>query len=152
TYDANCLEEVCGSCAMRINGRARMACSALVPSAGVTMDERIRNLMRERGHEHLLLTVDDAELEEKLLEVTRKLWQERGAVREGMGRTVVRNLKLMARMGVYFEQHVQQRYPDFPVRHGIYGWEDYLPPLSPTLRKLVETYEDSETQRHRVAN
>ena len=32
TYDSNCLEEVCGSCAMLINGRARMACSALVDS------------------------------------------------------------------------------------------------------------------------
>lgn len=30
SYDSNCLEEVCGSCAMVINGRARMACSALV--------------------------------------------------------------------------------------------------------------------------
>src|SRR5271169_5520893 len=30
TYDSNCLEEICGSCAMVINGRARMACSALV--------------------------------------------------------------------------------------------------------------------------
>src|SRR6201997_5794984 len=30
TYDSNCLEEVCGSCAMLINGRARMACSALL--------------------------------------------------------------------------------------------------------------------------
>jgi succinate dehydrogenase / fumarate reductase iron-sulfur subunit len=30
TYDCSCLEEICGSCAMRINGRARMACSALV--------------------------------------------------------------------------------------------------------------------------
>ncbi len=30
TYDSCCLEEICGSCAMRINGRARMACSALV--------------------------------------------------------------------------------------------------------------------------
>ena len=30
TYNSNCLEEVCGSCAMLINGRARMACSALV--------------------------------------------------------------------------------------------------------------------------
>src|SRR6059058_1645808 len=30
TYDSNCLEEVCGSCAMLINGKARMACSALV--------------------------------------------------------------------------------------------------------------------------
>ena len=30
TYDSNCLEEVCGSCAMRINGRSQMACSALI--------------------------------------------------------------------------------------------------------------------------
>src|SRR5207249_2510697 len=30
TYESNCLEEVCGSCAMLINGKARMACSALV--------------------------------------------------------------------------------------------------------------------------
>lgn len=29
-YDSNCLEEVCGSCAMLINGKARMACSALI--------------------------------------------------------------------------------------------------------------------------
>ena len=39
-----------------------------VASAGVTMDERIRNLMRERGHQHLLLTVDDPDLEPKLLQ------------------------------------------------------------------------------------
>jgi succinate dehydrogenase / fumarate reductase iron-sulfur subunit len=29
-YDANCLEEVCGSCTMVINGRVRQACSTLV--------------------------------------------------------------------------------------------------------------------------
>ncbi len=29
-YDANCLEEVCGACTMRINGRVRQACTALV--------------------------------------------------------------------------------------------------------------------------
>jgi succinate dehydrogenase / fumarate reductase iron-sulfur subunit len=30
TYESNCLEEVCGSCAMLVNAKARMACSALV--------------------------------------------------------------------------------------------------------------------------
>src|SRR5712675_3204031 len=30
TYDSNCLEEICGSCAMLINGKAAMACSALI--------------------------------------------------------------------------------------------------------------------------
>src|SRR5579864_2708617 len=29
-YDSGCLEEVCGACTMRINGRARQACSTLV--------------------------------------------------------------------------------------------------------------------------
>jgi succinate dehydrogenase / fumarate reductase, iron-sulfur subunit len=38
TYDSNCLEEVCGSCAMLINGRTRMACSALVDK----LDQPIR--------------------------------------------------------------------------------------------------------------
>jgi succinate dehydrogenase / fumarate reductase iron-sulfur subunit len=38
SYDSNCLEEVCGSCAMLINGKARMACSALVDQ----LDQPIR--------------------------------------------------------------------------------------------------------------
>ena len=29
-WDCNCLEEVCGSCTMRVNGRVRQACTALV--------------------------------------------------------------------------------------------------------------------------
>jgi polysaccharide pyruvyl transferase WcaK-like protein len=118
------------------------AMPALVPSAGVTMDERIRNLMHERGHQDLLLTVDDPELEDKLGSVLRKISKEGEFIRDGIGRTVARNLKLMARMGVYFEEHVQRRYPEFPVRKGVLSWEDYLPPLSARLSKLVETYGD----------
>jgi polysaccharide pyruvyl transferase WcaK-like protein len=114
---------------------------ALVASAGVTMDERIRNLMRERGHEHLSLEVDDASLEDKLFEVMRTLEREHESVRDGIGRTVAKNLKVMARMGVYFEQHLQKRYPEFPIRNGVHGWEDYLPPLSSTLNRLVEEYD-----------
>ncbi len=30
TWDSGCLEEVCGSCTMNINGRVRQACSALI--------------------------------------------------------------------------------------------------------------------------
>lgn len=29
-WESNCLEEVCGACSMKINGRARQACSALI--------------------------------------------------------------------------------------------------------------------------
>jgi hypothetical protein len=111
-----------------------------VPSAGITMDERIRNLMNERGHQDLFLTVDDPELEPKLLVILNKLKQDGEKIADGIGRTVVKNLKTMARMGVYFEEEVQRRYPDFAVRGGTYTWEEYLPPLSPTLRNLVEAY------------
>jgi len=110
----------------------------LVPSAGITMDERIRNLMRERGHDHLLLEVDDPDLETRLIEIMEKLRTERDAIRDSLARTVVNNLKTMARMGVYLEENVQRRYPDFPLRTGKLSWEDYLPPLSPTLCGLAE--------------
>jgi polysaccharide pyruvyl transferase WcaK-like protein len=113
---------------------------ALVPSAGVTMDERIRNLMRERGHEDLLMNVDDPDLESKLLVAMDRLCKEREAIAAGIGRTVVKNLKVMARMGVYFEEEVQRRYPEFPTRKGEWGWEDYLPPMSNGLKQLVEAF------------
>jgi hypothetical protein len=104
------------------------------------MDERIRNLLRERGHEHLLLTVDDPDLEAKLFTVLERLAADADAVRDGIAHSVVRNLKTMARMGVFLEHAVQERYPEFPVRSGVHGWEEYLPPLSPNLNRLLETY------------
>lgn len=104
------------------------------------MDERIRNLMHERGHQDLLLTVDDPELEPKLLVILDKLRRESETIADGIGRTVVKNLKVMARMGVYFQEELQRRYPDFPVRTGTYGWEEYLPPLSPILHQLAGAY------------
>jgi polysaccharide pyruvyl transferase WcaK-like protein len=109
----------------------------LVPSAGVTMDERIRNLMHERGHDPLLLTVEESDLEAKMLDVLERLRADADRVRDGIARTVVRNLKLMARMGEFFERAVHQRYPEFPIRTGILSWEDYLPGLSRNLRQLV---------------
>src|SRR6266478_3687508 len=54
TYDSNCLEEVCGSCAMLINGKARMACSArqVLPShqagAVVEISAGARSLRRSQ--------------------------------------------------------------------------------------------------------
>ena len=61
-------------------------------------------------------------------------------IADGIARTVVRNLKLMARMGVYFEEEVQRRYPEFPTRRGEWSWEDYLPPMSSGLHSLAEAY------------
>lgn len=57
-YDACCLEEVCGACSMRINGRVRQACSALVENLlqeqpeitlePMTKFPRVRDLLVDR--------------------------------------------------------------------------------------------------------
>jgi len=142
-YNMYQLVSILRSCSMMASSRYHgiVTCMpALVPSAGITMDERIRNLMRERGHHDLLMNVDDPDLEAKLGAALDKLTAEADRVADGIARTVVKNRKLMARMGVYFEEEVQRRYPNFPTRDGEHGWEEYLPPLAPNLRRLVENY------------
>ena len=91
----------------------------------------------------LVLTVDDAELEPKLLQIMETLVAEQDAVRDAIGRTVVRNLKMMARMGVLLEDAVRRQYPEFPLRSGVLSWEDYLPPLDENLLQLAERYDAS---------
>jgi polysaccharide pyruvyl transferase WcaK-like protein len=125
----------------------------LVPSAGITMDERIRNLMRERGHQDLLMNVDDPDLEPLLLAALERLYTEGESVAAGIGKTVVKNLKLMARMGIHFEEEVQRRYPEFPTRAGEWSWEHYLPPMHPGLKELLERFESpAETRDSAVAS
>jgi succinate dehydrogenase / fumarate reductase iron-sulfur subunit len=58
-YDSGCLEEVCGSCAMVINGKVRPSCSALVdkvvgPDNTITLEPMskfpvVRDLVVDRG-------------------------------------------------------------------------------------------------------
>jgi len=145
-YDMFQLVSILRNCSLMVSSRYHgiVTCMpSLVASAGVTMDERIRNLMVERGHQHLLLSVEDPELEPKLLKTMETLYTEADAVRDGVARTVVRNLKVMARMGTFLEDAVRRQYPEFPLRSGVLSWEDYLPPLSPNLRSLVEKYDSA---------
>ena len=113
----------------------------LVPSAGITMDERIRNLMNERGHADLLMNVDDPDLADRLLSALNTLYTDGERIAHGIGETVVKNLKVMARMGVYFEEELQRRYPEFETRQGEWNWQDYLPPMNAGLRELIDRVE-----------
>ena len=145
-YDMFQLVSILRACTYMVSSRYHgiVTCMpAQVVSAGVTMDERIRNLMRERGHQHLLLTVDDPNLEPKLLQVMESLVTEASAIRDSVGKTVVTNLKSMARMAIFLEDEVRRTYPEFPLRKGVLSWEDNLPPLNETLRNLVDQYDHS---------
>lgn len=143
-YDMYQLVSILRECHLMASSRYHAIVTSMpagVASLGITMDERIRNLMRQRGQQHLLLDVDDEALEDKLFTTLKRLYCERECVRDGIGRTVAKNLQLMARMGMYFERTVAQRYPEFPFREVQLSWEEYLPSLSPNLRKLLETYD-----------
>ena len=142
-YNMYQLVSILRACRMMVSSRYHgivTSMPALVASAGITMDERIRNLMNERSHQELLMNVDDPDLEARTLAALEILARDGERIADGIARTVVRNLKMMARMGVYFEEEVRRRYPEFPTRKGEWGWEDYLPPMSGGLHKLIETY------------
>jgi len=145
-YDMFELVSILRACTYMVSSRYHGIVTCMpagVVSAGVTMDERIRNLMRERGHQHLLLNVDEPDLGPKLLEVMEKLVVEADSIRDSIGRTVVSNLKAMSRMAIFFEDELRKTYPEFPLRKGVLSWEDNLPPFSDNLRKLVEQYDSS---------
>jgi polysaccharide pyruvyl transferase WcaK-like protein len=147
-YDMFQLVSILRACTYMVSSRYHGIVTCMpagVVSAGVTMDERIRNLMRERCHQHLQLTVDDPDLGPKLLEVMERLVQEAETIRDSIGRTVVSNLKAMARMATFLEDEMRKTYPEFPLRRGVLSWEDNLPPLSKELIDLVEQYDTSAT-------
>jgi len=112
----------------------------LVPSAGVTMDERIRNLMTERGHEDLLMTVDDDHLADKLLFALNRLLKDGEAISHRIGEVLPRQLRLMGQMGIDLVDEIARVYPEFPLKNLPRSWEHYLPPLSKHVTSLLEKY------------
>jgi polysaccharide pyruvyl transferase WcaK-like protein len=145
-YDMFQLVSILRMCTYMVSSRYHGIVTCMpagVVSAGVTMDERIRNLMRERGHQDLLLTVDDPDLGPQLIDVMERLVSNADAIRDSIGKTVVHNLKGMARMAVFLEDELRRTYPEFPLRSGVLSWEDNLPPLSENLRELVEAHDST---------
>ncbi len=141
-YDMYQLVSILRACDRMVSSRYHAIVTSMpagVPSSGITMDERIRNLLRERCHDHLLLDVEDSDLEDKLHIVLETLDRESELIQAAIARTVTRNLQLMARMGTYLEERVARQYPEFPIRSGSRSWEEYLPPLGPGIQSVLET-------------
>lgn len=111
--------------------------SAGVPALGVTMDERIANLLAERGQEDLVLRVDDPDLGAQVSDGLTRLEAEHGRRAAEARASLPRQLEAMGRMGMALEAHVRERYPALPSRHEGRDWRAYLPPLSPALEALA---------------
>ena len=112
----------------------------LVASGGITMDERIRNLMTDRGHQDLCLECDDPALEERTLQMMRTLDHEGERIRGEIARTLPGQLKLMGQMGIDFADEVCRIYPDFPRPSLPRTWEANLPSLPLALRTIMEQH------------
>ena len=141
-HDMYTMVSVLWQCRMLVSSRYHACVTSMpggVPSAGITMDERIRNLMADRGQPELALEVDDVELQSKLLDVLYRLDDDATAIRQGIERSVADNLRRMGVMGQWFVDHLRERHPDMPLRDelGSHGdpW-DHLPSLPHSLRDL----------------
>jgi polysaccharide pyruvyl transferase WcaK-like protein len=108
----------------------------LVPSLGVTMDERIENILDERGHRDLLFRVQQPDLASALHDGLNRLWSERERVSAEIAKHIPTQLQRMGEMGRAFADEVQRVYPDMRSRAPSRAWEHHLPRLSPALEKL----------------
>jgi len=109
-----------------------------VPSAGVTIDERITNLLAERHHPDLGLTVEDPELRERLLGVLHTLHDDEERIRTETLAAVPAQLARMADMGREFVHEVRRFHPDLPIAAEGTDDEAWLPPLPASLLTTLE--------------
>jgi hypothetical protein len=118
-----------------------------VLSVGVTMDERIRNLMDDRGHAELCFEVEDPDLANRVARALERLAHEPHRWQPGIDGSVVRGLEEMGRMGTRLAGYVHDRLPTFPLPDGMGRRGDpwaHLPPLSPSLVDLVTRHRATE--------
>lgn len=117
------------------------AMPAGVPAVGVTMDERITNLLGDAGLGDLCLQAGDPTLQGRIEAGLDRILAERESLGTRIEAEVVRQLHRMGVMGRTFIDALQRRHPELPVRDGLGGDGDplaHLPPLGPDLQALLD--------------
>lgn len=110
-----------------------------VPTIGLSMDERIYNLMAERNHhQYYYIDCEDAYLEDKLFIAMEDIWMKRATVKNEILAIIPKYLRLMANMGFHFQMFIRENFPDFPFIENQRDWVEYLPPLDVNLNKLIQ--------------
>lgn len=113
---------------------------AQVPSIGISLDERIGNLMGQQGRQDLVLNVNDPNLEHSLRNAIRTIEAEREEVAKRTGRLVAAEVRKMGLMGMEFVEEIGRCLPDYERPRLPRSWEAHLPPLSPAITDLLEKY------------
>jgi polysaccharide pyruvyl transferase WcaK-like protein len=142
-HDMYTLVSVLRQASLLVSSRFHAMVSSMpggVPGVGVTMDERIQNLLQDSGHSELLLRVSDADLATRLVDTMRSAYAQRERLRQDNRRFVPSQLLKLAQMGMDFEDELARVYPDFPRRNVPRSTEHYLPKMSNDLLGLMEAY------------
>ncbi len=142
-YDMFDMVSVLRRCSAMVSSRYHAVVTSmpgLVPSGGITMDERIRNLMNDRGHPELFLEVDEENLGDKVHAMLERLYKDGEQISEDIARVIPKQFELMGQMGIDFMDEVQRVYPEFPRRDLPREPLAHLPPLSPYLQDLMERW------------
>jgi polysaccharide pyruvyl transferase WcaK-like protein len=111
-----------------------------VPAVGVSMDERISNLLHDSGHKELLLRVNDIDLGVRLIDVMRNAYAQRERLHHDNRSFVPGQILKLAQMGMDFEDELARVYPDFPRRNVPRTPQHYLPNMSASLVTLMEAH------------
>lgn len=108
-----------------------------VVSAGLSMDERLDNLLEERGHPKLLMRICEPDFGERLSGVLEHMHANHEQLQNEIEFDVCRHLRRMSHMGRLIVDHVQARYPEFSNLPRRECWQEYLPPLSKGLQAVL---------------
>jgi len=112
-----------------------------IPSGGITMDERIRNIMEERGHlERLCVYVDDADLKTKVFNMMNDLWDNGDEISESINKSIPGYLEKMAYMGKIMKKYVKENFSGLNLPADPDNWKGYLPPLNQRQTEICKKY------------
>jgi polysaccharide pyruvyl transferase WcaK-like protein len=103
------------------------AMPAGVPSIGIAMDERIRNLFVAAGQVDRFIPAEAPDLGERLLDAARRL--DRLEVERASRQTVGKAIRATGDMGRQFLEEFRRMLPDFPLPDHTPGWQAHVAPL-----------------------
>ncbi|MCB0308685.1 MAG: polysaccharide pyruvyl transferase family protein [Bdellovibrionales bacterium] len=109
----------------------------LVAPLGVTMDERIENLLTDAKLSDYVLDATDEQLEEKLVAKIDLYLSNKSTIKKNIKSFIPKQLKLMAGMGKDFLDEVHRVYPEFPKNSELKTWKDFLPSLPEDVEALL---------------
>ena len=113
-----------------------------VPAIGLSMDERIENLLIDSGHNDLLIKIGEQNIAEKILLKLSILENKRDDIRKSFLKFVGKNLEIMNQMGMNLVNELIRVYPAFLHSSGDLvprseKTSNCLPPIPPELEKLL---------------